>query len=143
MPLHFKIFVFLHVVCSSLPSHAVNTKSSALDEAPLLDQLLEQLGTGTGRCTKVTKLARAALKAQKQGLHSVAKIRPGSHAERDLQSWISRQVWRKLLQNPYKFDLIVGNSGKDKVDVTMEDHFALLPPRSVRKYVRARSRLIS
>ena len=56
------LYLYAYVLLVVLPVAAVNSGASSLDDAPLLDQLLEQLAVGKGSCRKVGKLARAALK---------------------------------------------------------------------------------
>ena len=48
------LYVYLLLVV--LPVAAVNTGASSLDDAPLLDQLLEQLALGKGSCAKIGSL---------------------------------------------------------------------------------------
>ena len=110
----------LHVIV------AVNTGTSVLDSAPLLDQLLERFGIGKGSSKKVAQLARAALKPASESLRTVATIKQGSHAERDLQSWVSKRVWRRLMPEPYKFKLAL-KSADYCTTVDEFDHYALLP----------------
>ena len=117
---------------------AVNTGASSLDNAPLLDQLLEQLGIGKGSSKKVAQLAKAALKTPTTSLKAVASINPGKNVERGLQAWAHKQAWRKLLPMPYKFDLLlqVADYG---TTCKITDHYALLPHEvfhSLHKYGR-------
>lgn len=101
----------------------------AVDEAPLLDQLLEQLCLGRGSCKKVTELARASLKPASLGLRRVAKIKSGKNAERALQTWANKQAWRKLLPDLYTFPIALSKLAQDSTDTgkTHAEHAALLP----------------
>ena len=127
------LYVYLLLVV--LPVAAVNTGASSLDDASLVDQLLEQLALGKGSCAKVGKLARAALKPATIGLQQIAKLSE-TNAERDLQSWVMRQAWRRLLPDPYEFELTLQH--KQDEDLTVNKaHHAMLPHdafRSINKY---------
>ena len=117
------LYVYLLLVV--LPVAAVNTGASSLDDASLLDQLLEQLALGKGGCAKIGKLARAALKPATIGLTQSAKLSK-TNAERGLQSWVMRQAWRRLLPDPYEFELTLQDT-TDEDRTVSKAHHAMLP----------------
>jgi len=84
------------------------------DEPPLLDQLLSSVGIGDATCKKVGKLARAALRPATPALRDAARSISNGNAERDLHSWASRQIWRRLVPDPYDFRLIVNRWSGDE-----------------------------
>ena len=95
----------------------------AVDDAPLIDQLIEQLCLGRNSCKKVTEIARASLKPATDGLKAVARIPSGRNSERALQNW-AKQEWRKLLPELYEFSLPLAESWHER-DAPL--HAALLP----------------
>jgi hypothetical protein len=96
----------------------------AVDDAPLVDQLIEQLCLGRNSCKKVTEIARASLKPATEGLKAVARIPSGKNSERALQTWATQQEWRNLLPELYEFSLPLAESWHER-DPPL--HAALLP----------------
>ena len=124
---HLAMLLKLLCVLSCIDGHAaVKTGATALDDTPLLDQLLEQLGIGKGSCEKVAQLARAALRPATQGLQEVACIQ-SHNAERDLHRWAGRQAWSKLLPELYEFQLLLNNIEDHGTSPGIANHYALLP----------------
>ena len=93
-------------------------------EVSLAENLLLDLGFGRSSCTRVAKLARAALQPATTSLKEVAKLTRGSHAERDLQRWCNKQAWRRLLPQPYEFHLTMELS-KEESPIRLQ-HYSLL-----------------
>ena len=119
------LYLYAYVLLVALPVAAGNTGASSLDDAPLLEQLLEQPAVGKGSCRKIGRLARAALKPPTPALAHAAKL-SSANAERDLHRWVVRQAWRRLLPHPYAFVIIL----QDKIHVdriVVSEHHAMLP----------------
>lgn len=90
--------------------------------AGLGELLLGDLQGSSRGCKKLTSFAKAALRVPDQILKDLAKI-DSHNAERDLQNWASRQLWRQLLPDPYNFNLDVEHSGELHESI----HSCLLP----------------
>ena len=89
---------------------AVSHKASNIDdEAPLIDQLLESLSVAG--CTRLGRLARAALKRPSQALVTFAKTVHGKNAERNLHRWASKQCWYGFLPEPFDFEIKIKHLG--------------------------------
>ena len=81
VPLFVPSILLLHLLAS-----ATKTAHHAHVNAPLLENLLGDLGCGLTSCSWVTQLARAALQTPTAGLREVANFAQESgHVERDIQ----------------------------------------------------------
>ena len=94
----------------------------------LLDELLNDIGTGSSSCARFGAIARAALQPVTASLRDAANhmsaSRPGN-AERDFQRWAESQIWRKLMPRTYEFLLHVKHSCFE--ETIEKTHSALLP----------------
>ncbi len=79
--------------------------------APSLGELLlRDFETGNANCKSIARFAKSSLQLPDDLTEGVAKL--SSHnAERDLHNWASRQIWRKLLPEPYSFLINVDKDG--------------------------------
>ena len=106
------VLVRLALLLCLLPSVIGVGKQPAgkVDDAPFLDQLIEQLCLGKNSCKKVTELARASLKPVTEGWKQVAGITSG-----------------KILKEHYKVGQL-GNHGESCCLSCMSFRFLLLSP---------------
>ena len=111
---------------------ATHKASNIGDEPPLLDQLLETLNV-VG-CSRIGRLARAALKPPTESLKSFAAVVGGANSERNLHRWAKKQTWFDFLPEPFDFEIQVADVGGMRGGVFTQEaepipmmHSALLP----------------
>ena len=85
--------------------------------------LLQDLAGTGGTCRKAILFAQASLRGPDNITTDIASFDAGKNAERNLQRWVNRQMWRELLPQPYSFklNLQVGT------DIAERSHAVLLP----------------
>ena len=96
------------------------------EEAPLLDQLLGELGCGQGACNRLGSLARAALREPTDALRDAARNINEHNAERSLHRWVNTQIWRDLMPQTYEF-LVKAQDPRDPDGLLDRVHSCLLP----------------
>ena len=116
--------------CGGAPHTRKSIKETV--NAPLLDQLLNSLNQ-VG-CTKISSLAKAAVKTPSPSLKSFAAKVGGSHVERSLQTWAHKQSWIDFLPDPFDFNIHVEDLGcnregvfEQKAGSTTAKHSCILP----------------
>ena len=97
--------------CGGAPHTRKSIKETV--NAPLLDQLLNSLNQ-VG-CTKISSLAKAAVKLPSPSLKSFAAKVGGSHVERSLQNWAQKQSWIDFLFGSISFPIPSTSTSTSKI----------------------------
>ena len=99
--------------CGGAPHTRKSIKETV--NAPLLDQLLNSLNQ-VG-CTKISSLAKAAVKTPSPSLKSFAAKVGGGNVERSLHNWAHKQSWIDFLPDPFDFNIHVEDLGCNREGV--------------------------